>query len=118
MIIDKSKFHSRLKKARREAKLKQEQVARYLQVSVSAVSAIEAGSRKVEAMELFLLAKLYNKTIGWFYKDYGSELIDAYADTLNLDPMLMEGFYRLQKAPKALQRKIAFHIMTVLSHDG
>src|ERR1044072_2070593 len=69
MISDRNQFCLRLKQARQEAKLKQEVVARYLQIPTSAVSSFESGSRKLDAFELFMLAKLYQKPMEWFFSE-------------------------------------------------
>ena len=66
MINDRSQFCFRLKQARLEAKLKQEVVAKYLQIPTSAVSSFESGHRKLDAIELFMLSKIYKKPMEWF----------------------------------------------------
>lgn len=57
---------SRLREAREYLGLSQEEVAAALKVSRPAVSNIESGSRKVEALELEQLSKLYGKSVGYF----------------------------------------------------
>jgi transcriptional regulator with XRE-family HTH domain len=49
--------------------LKQDEVARHLGIPRSALSNIEAGQRKVEALELTRLAKLYQRPVSWFTGD-------------------------------------------------
>lgn len=56
----------RLKEAREYVGLTQDDVARKLGVPRSALSNIEAGTRKVDALELAQLAKLYQRPLGWF----------------------------------------------------
>jgi transcriptional regulator with XRE-family HTH domain len=56
----------RLKEAREYVGLKQEDVAKKLGIPRSALSNIEAGTRKVEAIELARLAKLYQRSVAWF----------------------------------------------------
>lgn len=56
----------RLKQAREYVGLKQEDVAKKLGIPRSALSNIEAGSRKVDAIELAQLAKLYQRPVAWF----------------------------------------------------
>ncbi len=121
MIRDRQHFHKRLKLARQEARLKQEQVARYLQIPISAVSALEAGNRKLDAIELYMLSKLYHKSLDWFFSDYspmqepgdssGTSSMSYHWD----DPVLHECFQLLQKAPKDLQRSAAYGVIGFLS---
>lgn len=56
----------KLRQAREYVGLKQEDVARRLNIPRSALSNIEAGQRKVDALELSELAKLYQRPIAWF----------------------------------------------------
>lgn len=56
----------RLREARRYLGLKQEEVAQYLKIQRSALSEIEAGNRRVEALELNRLAKLYRQPVSYF----------------------------------------------------
>jgi transcriptional regulator with XRE-family HTH domain len=61
----------RLRVAREYVGMKQEEVARYLSIPRSALSNIEGGQRKVDALELARLAKLYQRPVSWF-TDEGS----------------------------------------------
>lgn len=56
----------RLREAREYLGLSQEEVATALKVSRPTVTNIEAGTRKVEAVELQQLAKLYGRTVNYF----------------------------------------------------
>jgi transcriptional regulator with XRE-family HTH domain len=56
----------RLKKAREYVGLKQDDVAKTLGIPRSALSNVEAGTRKVDAIELARLAKLYQRPVAWF----------------------------------------------------
>lgn len=56
----------RLKEAREYVGLKQDDVAKKLGIPRSALSNIEAGTRKVDAIELAQLAKLYQRPVAWF----------------------------------------------------
>jgi transcriptional regulator with XRE-family HTH domain len=62
----------RLRAAREYVGLKQEDVARHLSIPRSALSNIEAGQRKVDAVELTRLAKLYQRPVSWFTGEGGS----------------------------------------------
>lgn len=66
---DDKKLVARLKEAREYMGISQEKVAAYLGVHRSAVSEIEGGKRSVSALELQRLAKLYQKSVGWFTDD-------------------------------------------------
>lgn len=56
----------KLRQAREYVGLKQEDVAKRLNIPRSALSNVEAGMRKVDALELTELAKLYQRPIAWF----------------------------------------------------
>ena len=56
-------FGARLKEAREYRGFSQEEVARHLGLPRSAISLIESGSRRVGALELRRLAKLYQTTM-------------------------------------------------------
>lgn len=56
----------RLREARRYLGLKQEEVATYLKIPRTALTDIENGQRRVEAIELSRLAKLYRQPAGYF----------------------------------------------------
>ena len=56
----------RLREARKYLGLKQEEVATYLKIPRTALSDIEAGQRRVEAIELTRLARLYRQSVGYF----------------------------------------------------
>jgi transcriptional regulator with XRE-family HTH domain len=63
---DRQALAERLKEAREYVGLKQEDVAKKLGIPRSALSNIEAGSRKVDVIELGQLAKLYQRPVTWF----------------------------------------------------
>jgi len=63
---DRQVLSERLKEAREYVGLKQEDVAKKLGIPRSALSNIEAGTRKVDAIELARLAKLYQRPVAWF----------------------------------------------------
>ncbi|ESX21052.1 transcriptional regulator [Mesorhizobium sp. LSHC440B00] len=56
----------RLRSAREYVGLKQDDVAKHLAIPRSALSHIEAGQRKVDALELSRMAKLYQRPVSWF----------------------------------------------------
>ncbi len=58
----------RLKKARKEARLKQGDVARRLGRTQSYISKIEAGQRRIDTVQLKELAAVYKKKIDFFIR--------------------------------------------------
>jgi transcriptional regulator with XRE-family HTH domain len=70
--LDWQQFGERLRIAREYVGLKQEDVARHLSIPRSALSHIEAGQRKVDALELARMAKLYQRPVSWFIGDEAS----------------------------------------------
>ena len=58
----------RLKSARKEAGLDQEEVAKLLGVSQSYVSKIESGQRRIDIVQLKAFARIYRKNIDYFIK--------------------------------------------------
>jgi transcriptional regulator with XRE-family HTH domain len=63
---DRQVLGERLKEAREYVGLKQDDVAKKLGIPRSALSNIEAGIRKVDAIELAQMAKLYQRPVAWF----------------------------------------------------
>src|ERR1700704_6697285 len=66
---DRQVLGERLKEAREYVGLKQDDVAKKLGIPRSALSNVEAGARKVDAIELAQLAKLYQRPVAWFTGD-------------------------------------------------
>ena len=56
----------RLRESRKYLGLKQEEVAAYLKIGRTALTDIESGQRRVEAIELTRLAQLYRQSVGYF----------------------------------------------------
>src|SRR5438093_7701399 len=63
---DRKELGERLRDAREYLGFSQDQVATFLGISRSALSLMETGQRKVEALELKKLAGLYKRTVGYF----------------------------------------------------
>jgi transcriptional regulator with XRE-family HTH domain len=106
---------AKLKSARQEANLKQEQVARYLRVPGSAISAMESGNRKIDATELFHLSQLYGKPLDWFF-DEDTPVTQASASRWHdHDPLVREIILLLEKAPPESRRRAAYGVMGFLS---
>lgn len=65
-MIDRTALGIRLRIAREYVGMKQEDVARHLSIPRSALSHIETGQRKVDALELSRMAELYQRPTSWF----------------------------------------------------
>lgn len=63
---DRKVLSERLREAREYLGFSQEEVAGYLEVPRSALSLMERGRRKVDALELKRLAGLYRRPVGYF----------------------------------------------------
>jgi transcriptional regulator with XRE-family HTH domain len=63
----------RLREAREYLGLSQEEVAQHLGLPRPAVSQIENGNRRVEAIELARLAKLYQRSVSYFTGDESAD---------------------------------------------
>ena len=75
---DRKAMGDRLREAREYLGFSQEEVAAYLGVPRSALSLIEAGSRKVDVLELKKLASLYKRSVAYFTGGDAEE--DAYGE--------------------------------------
>jgi transcriptional regulator with XRE-family HTH domain len=63
---ERRRLGDRLREARKYLGLKQEEVATYLKIPRTALTDIENGQRRVEAIELSRLAKLYRQPVAYF----------------------------------------------------
>ncbi|MGO9603179.1 MAG: helix-turn-helix domain-containing protein [Candidatus Binataceae bacterium] len=63
-----ARFLERLRRARREAKLTQVQVAKRLARPQSYVSKCESGERRVDVIELVEFARLYRRPLEFFIR--------------------------------------------------
>lgn len=63
---DRTDLAKRLREAREYLELSQDEVASALNVPRSAISMIETGQRKVDALELQRLAEIYQRPVGYF----------------------------------------------------
>jgi transcriptional regulator with XRE-family HTH domain len=63
---DRKTLGERLREAREYLGFSQDQVATFMGVSRSALSLMESGQRKVDALELKKLAGLYKRSVGYF----------------------------------------------------
>lgn len=72
----------RLKDAREYLCISQEEVAKILGISRSAISLIESGQRKLDSVELMDLAKLYKRPMAYFTSEDFSVPLDTDAEVL------------------------------------
>jgi transcriptional regulator with XRE-family HTH domain len=63
---ERRRLGDRLREARKYLGPKQEEVATYLKIPRTALTDIESGQRRVEAIELTRLAKLYRQPVAFF----------------------------------------------------
>jgi transcriptional regulator with XRE-family HTH domain len=70
---DRKTLGERLREAREYIGFSQEEVATFLGVPRSALSLMETGQRKVDALELKKLAGLYKRAVGYFTGEEGDE---------------------------------------------
>ena len=63
---ERRRLGERLREARKYLGLKQEEVAAYLKIPRTGLTDIENGQRRVEAIELARLARLYRQSVGYF----------------------------------------------------
>lgn len=108
--MNRAEFCKKLKKARLDANIKQDIVAKELDIPVSAVSAMETGSRKVDAIELNSLAKLYKKKIEWFFDSVNEE----YVNNCYNNKVLNEAYNLIKKASPELQTAVSYAVIGFL----
>lgn len=70
--VERRQLGDRLREARKYLGLKQEEVAVYLKIPRTALTDIENGQRRVEAIELSRLAKLYRQPVAYFTGEDGA----------------------------------------------
>ena len=86
-LSDRDKIAKRLKEARLQSGLKQEQAAKLLKIQRPTISEIEAGRRKVSAEEIIRFADLYKVSSSWLLLEDNDEI----------DPGLMFAARELEK---------------------
>jgi transcriptional regulator with XRE-family HTH domain len=69
--VDRQALGARLREAREYLRLSQDEVARALEVPRSAISLMETGQRKVDAIELKRLAEIYQRPMAFFTGEAG-----------------------------------------------
>lgn len=109
--MDREKFCERLRQARLESGLKQESVAKFMNLPISAISIIESGSRKVDVFELLKLSELYNKPVEWFLNEGKKHQKRRWYDK---DPLVAEAIALMQIAPVKYKKSTAYAIIGFL----
>jgi transcriptional regulator with XRE-family HTH domain len=64
--VDRLKLGARLREAREYLGLSQDEVAKYLGIPRTALSHVESGQRRIDALELKKLAQLYKRPVVYF----------------------------------------------------
>ncbi len=113
--MDRLKLSSRLRQARIEAGLKQEEIAKLMNLPISAISVIENGSRKVEVLELVKFSEYYSKPLEWFFHDKKMQNHRRWYDH---DKFLAEAMELVRKAPPKYQKSCAYAIIGFLKNSG
>ena len=113
--MDKKTLSSKLKQARIEAGLKQEEIAKFMKLPISAISVIENGSRKVDVIELTKFAQYYFKPVDWFFNDGKSQYNRRWYDH---EKTLSEAMELFRKAPNKYQKSCAYAIIGFLKNGG
>ena len=73
--MNRKELSKKLKKARIESGLKQEEIAELMNLPISGISVIEKGNRKVDVLELIKFAEFYSKPIEWFFREETKQII-------------------------------------------
>lgn len=113
MSRERERLAQRLKEAREAVGLSQDEVAKELELPRPAISQIENGNRRVEALELARLAKLYRQPLSFFADDEPPEsprlqALHRTAKDLSekdRDEVIRFAEYLRQKAQEARKRK-------------
>lgn len=107
-------FCEKLKQARINNGLKQDDIAKLLEIPVSAVSALENGSRKIDILEMQTLSEFYNKSINWFLDIDEKKKSNSRFAT---NELLSEAHKLLEQAPPKLQRAASLAVIGFLKES-
>lgn len=113
--MNRKELSKKLKQARIDSGLKQEEIAALMNLPISGISVIEKGNRKVDVLELIKFAEYYAKPIEWFFHD---EIQTNYRRWYDKDEKLAEAISLLQKAPVKYQKSCACAIIGFLKESG
>lgn len=115
MRMNRTELSKKLKIARIESGLKQEEIADLMNLPISAISVIEKGTRKVEVIELIKFAEFYSKPVEWFFNEKGPTNYRRWYDK---DKKLSEAIDLLHNAPIKYQKSCAYAIIGFLKESG
>lgn len=73
---DRESLGERLRQAREYLGFSQEEIAAHIGIPRSALSMMETGQRKVDALELTRIASIYKKPVGYFTGEFAVETDD------------------------------------------
>ena len=113
--MNRKELSKKLRLARIESGLKQEEIAELMNLPISGISVIEKGSRKVDVIELLKFAQYYNKPVEWFLYDKQDTNSRRWYEK---DQKLAEAITLLQKAPIKYQKSCACAIIGFLKESG
>lgn len=113
--MNRKDLSKKLKLARIESGLKQEEIAELMNLPISGISVIEKGTRKVDVLELIKFAEFYSKPIECFFREDNQTNSRRWYDK---DEKLAEALYLLQKAPIKYQKSCACAIIGFLKESG
>ncbi|MDD3237308.1 MAG: helix-turn-helix transcriptional regulator [Candidatus Gastranaerophilales bacterium] len=99
--MDKFILGKKIKEIRLAANITQDIAAKKLGIPLSSFSAIENGKRKVDAIELFALANLYNINIEDFF-------------TKSNNPVLNKALYLLKNSSEQTKTAIGYSIIGLI----
>jgi len=108
---DRKTLGERLREAREYLGFSQEEVATFLGISRSALSLMETGQRKVDALELKKLASLYKRPVGYFTGEeaedisFGSDIKHLARKVSELSPADREELGRFADFLRAKKQK-------------
>lgn len=109
--MKKEEFCKKLKQARLDADLKQSQVAKIINLPISAISLMEAGERKVDIFELFELSKIYQKDIQYFINEAPTNGNKRWYDK---EPVLAQAIALMKESPEKIRKASAMGVIGFL----
>ena len=116
MAIGHQQLGKRLRRARKENRMTQEDVAKHLKVSRSTIAQMELGNRVVSGIELSQLAYLFGKSLQGLLADPTTENEDAFVALFRLHPDLASQQHSLEAIRRCLALGRELHGLEQLLH--